>query len=277
MFSTFPHAFVASAIRIRVDTIAFFFVIHILTLIHTTIWPFVVAVAVHIVFFPEAFIDSSVFPIINAVTCDLVVLPRASEFTSVGPGIDSVAMLHAVFIMADISCSVSPSLLTFSLLHIIYPFTFISTAIDMSINSTTTSLILLEVAYIDVSFCVPKYSLSFGLIFHPIALIDSAINPFLNSIPASFISRLVIRIIHHHLPFVHASIWKLMQLHLLQTIHVVPKIMSYVVKGLVESILLVYSFWRIFHCILRHWISWLFLLLELIILKIDITLVLVHV
>ena len=113
-------------------------------------------------------------------------------------------MFHSILIVANIFSSINPSLFALPLLNIVYPLSFVSASIHMSVNSKSTCLVCFEFTNINVSFSMPKCSFSLSFIFYPVALINSTVCPYLNSISTSFFYSSLL--IDHHLSFVHASV-----------------------------------------------------------------------
>ena len=90
-------------------------------------------------------------------------------------------MLHAVLVVAFVLCAIGPRLLTFALLDIIHPLSFIPAAIHVGVDANPTSLVCFEVADVNVALSVPKGPFAFSLVVEPVALVNSSINPLLDS------------------------------------------------------------------------------------------------
>ena len=86
LFAIQPRAIILTTIRPVEDTMAFLFVINIITFIATIIRPVELAKTFHFVIFPLSFVDSAVSPFILSFTFDVVLDKVTMVFALIRPG-----------------------------------------------------------------------------------------------------------------------------------------------------------------------------------------------
>ena len=237
LLAALPHAFVAPAIGIGVDTVAFLFVVDVLAFVASAVGPLVMALAVHVVFFPVALVHSAVLPRINAVASDLIFDPVAFELALVSPLVHAIPILHAILVLALVLGPVNPRLLALPLLHVVDPLALVPTPVDVGVHAEPAGLIRSKLSNVDVALRMPERSLARGLVLEPVALVHGAVHPLLDAIATALLSAL--SFVNKHLPLVHAAIRKLIIVNENQAVDVGPELRQQVLVGLLKCILLI--------------------------------------
>ena len=116
LLSVFPHSVVLPTIGPCVYSETFFFVIVVVSFVHSPVLPRVNTVAVHIVVQPGAHVHPTIWPDVLARAADLVFVPVTFIHAVVAPEVFPSPMLHPRIVSALITTAVLPHLSSLTML-----------------------------------------------------------------------------------------------------------------------------------------------------------------
>ena len=175
LFSIPPRTFVASAVWLELDSIAFSLIVHEVSLVYSAIKPSEGTFTVHHVVDPVAFVGSSVGPAHLAVALNFVVLPVALVDVLVRPFVDSIAVLHAVVVRSNVLRSVNVVFFALAVVRIVFKLAFVLRAIYMEVLTVSVSHIFHEFPSVQVTLSVPEGPFALSSVVVPVTFIMGSI------------------------------------------------------------------------------------------------------
>ena len=191
-----PLSVVDSSIRPLENSMTFFLVIDIASLVLPAIEPAESSLSMHHIVLPLTFVAPLVRPDIDTMAFHTIFKEISAKAAAIQPRKASNTVLHTILILTFINCAVCPNFLTLSLMLVIDPLTFIIGTICMMIYTLATRFTIFPKADIELSISMDHSTKSILTIINEETIITCPVRPNLSSTTMSFFACPFANILH---------------------------------------------------------------------------------
>lgn len=177
LHTVLPSAFKLATVRPNEDTVPFFFIVKVVSLIRTPIRPVEGTLALHLIIDPGSVVAPSIRPSVRSLSLYIILVEVANIGVPIWPRKLPLSLFLPVDVVSFIFWAINPNLDSEAVLLIESPLTFVSRSSTIHIDPVSVRPVLHPVTLVNVSVCVYYSTSTMSFIITPPPFINWAIRP----------------------------------------------------------------------------------------------------